>query len=82
VKGDGVKQALIFFLDLLAAKARLVLLFLALAWLTVMMQMVLAGAGWFALVFFGCLGLMLILLCWLLITFWVKAASQMMDRNV
>ena len=77
----GMRSTLITLADMLASKTWPFSLFLALVLLAVMMQMVLAGAGKFALIFVGCMGLMLILLFRLLIRFWTGAASQMTDRD-
>lgn len=77
-----MKSTLILIADLLAAKARLVMLVLVLCYLVVIMQMVLAGSGWFSLTFIGLIGFLLILLFWFLVRFWVGVASEMVKRDV
>lgn len=77
-----MQAGVILILDILAAKARLILLFLMLCFATVIMQMVLAGAGWFVTSFVGFIGLLIIMLFWFLVRFWLGVADQFRGGDV
>ena len=74
-------STLIRIADFLASKARVVMLFLVLCYLVVVMQMVLAGVGWFSLTFIGLIGFLLILLFWFLVRLWVGVVAETVKRD-
>jgi hypothetical protein len=79
---ERMRAITIRILDLLAVKVRFVTLFLVLCYLTVMMQMVLAGASGLSLAMVGFIGAMVILLFWFLVRFWLGIAEQMRGPDV